>query len=253
MIKVNFQHGLAYRDDIFDNLVRMLVEVIISRQLWIALYQGREAISGVTLRQVITYSFMNIAVARLYSLWIIMNVNDNIRKGDVIFDISRPVSFRHIICCQAIGRALTASLPAAIVLHLVFKIVMPESFYVWMTFIISLIFGFFTLFLIDYLISLLGFWFVEVGGFQWSKESIVAILGGSYLPLWLYPSFLKSILEWLPFRGVSYTPLAIFIGKIGPEQAIRDIAVQLAWILALALLSRLIYSAAVKKLAVQGG
>ena len=138
-------------------------------------------------------------------------------------------------------------------LHLLFRLALPISPWVWTAFALSLTLGFFTSFLIDYIIALSDFWLTEVGGFYWSKGSIIAVLGGTYLPLWIYPPALARILEWLPFRGISYTPLAIFVGKIGLEQAPLAFGIQAVWVIVLAWLGQRLYAAAAKKLAVQGG
>jgi ABC-type uncharacterized transport system permease subunit len=58
---------------------------------------------------------------------------------------------------------------------------------------------------------------------------------------------------FLPFQGISYTPVAIFVGQIGLSQVPRAFLVQVAWLAILAVGSRRLYAAAIKRLAVQGG
>ena len=79
------------------------------------------------------------------------------------------------------------------------------------------------------------------------------LLGGTYLPLWIYPPLLKQILAFLPFQGLSYTPVAIFVGQIGLNQVPRVLVVQIAWLAILVAGSRRLYAVALKRLAVQGG
>ncbi|MBN1877140.1 MAG: hypothetical protein JXA33_23155 [Anaerolineae bacterium] len=257
LIKVNLQQQLAYRDEIVNQWLQMIVQVVISRCLWIALYQGREVVAGVTLAQALTYTVINIVVARLFSSWMIIDINDQIRSGDIVFALNKPMYFGHVqlylAAGEALGILLTASLPMALVLHLIFHFTLPASGWVWLIFGVSLILGFLTSFFIDYMIALSAFWLTEVGGFYWAKGSIIAVLGGTYLPLWIYPPALARVLDWLPFRGISYTPLAIFVGQIEPSDLPLAFGVQIAWVILLAWGSRWLYQAAARKLAVQGG
>ncbi len=130
------------------------------------------------------------------------------------------------------------------------EIVQQEAHKVWIAFNRNEVSAFF----IDYLIALSAFWLTDVGGFHWSKGSIIAILGGTFLPLWVYPPAVAQVLHWLPFRGIGYTPVAVFIGEIGAgSPTLEAPGLQLAWVVVLGLLSRRVYTAGVGKVAVQGG
>jgi len=103
------------------------------------------------------------------------------------------------------------------------------------------------------LFSLSGFWITETWGIFFAKWGVVDILGGKYLPLWIFPLVFKQIVLILPFRGINYTPLSILVGTVSPRRIPAELGFQILWIVLLACLGRLIYAAAVKKLAVQGG
>jgi ABC-2 type transport system permease protein len=113
--------------------------------------------------------------------------------------------------------------------------------------------GFLIAFLVDFIFSLAGFWVTETWGIFFAKWSIVDIFGGKFLPLWIFPPGLKQIAFILPFRGIHYTPLAIFVGEVSPQQIPAELGFQALWVILLASLGRFIYAVAVKKLAVQGG
>lgn len=136
---------------------------------------------------------------------------------------------------------------------LLFRPLLPSSASVWLYFGISLGLGFLTAYYLDYVLALIGFWTTELRGLFWAKGSIVSILGGTYLPLWIYPPILRRVLAFLPFQGISYTPVAIFVGQIGLDQVPRAFAVQIVWLVILTVGSRRLYASAMKRLAVQGG
>jgi ABC-2 type transport system permease protein len=240
------------------DLLQMFLQMLVFREVWIALYaSGRKAHAGVTLAQAVTYQLVNVIVVRLCSTWIVYSANHRIRTGSIVFQITRPMYYGHILLLEYIGQAgakfVTTSLPIFGVACLLFRPTLPSSAAVWLSFGLSLGLGFITAFYLDYLLALTGFWTTELGGLFWAKESVIMILGGTYLPLWIYPPLLRSILTFLPFQGVSYTPVAIFVGQIGLGQFPRAFAVQIAWLVVLAAGSRRLYAAAMRRLAVQGG
>jgi ABC-2 type transport system permease protein len=250
-------YQFTYPHELFTDLLQMLLQMLVFRQVWIALYAGREAHAGVALAQAVTYQLVNVIVVRLVSTWVLWSANHRIRTGDIVFQITRPMYYGHIMLFEFVGQAitklLTTSLPMFGVTCLLFRPTLPSSASVWLSFGVSLGLGFLTAFYVDYLLSLIAFWTTELGGLFWAKESIIMILGGTYLPLWIYPPVLRQILAFLPFQGISYTPVAIFVGQIGLSQVPRACVVQLAWLAILAAASRRLYASAMKKLAVQGG
>ena len=256
-IRYNLQYQFTYPHELVTDLLQMFLQMLVFRQVWIALYGGQDAYGGVTLAQAVTYQLINVIVVRLFTTWMLWSANHRIRTGDIVFTIMRPMYYGHILLFQFVGEALTklvtASLPMFAVTCLLFKPLLPSSPSVWLSFCVSLGLGFLTAFYVDYILSLIGFWTTELGGLFWAKDSIIMILGGTYLPLWIYPPVLRQILAYLPFQGISYTPVAIFVGQIGLSQVPRAFAVQIVWLAILAAASRRLYAAATKRLAVQGG
>jgi ABC-2 type transport system permease protein len=256
-IRVHLQYQFTYPHDMFTDLLQMFLQMLVFRQVWIALYGGQDAYAGVTLAQAVTYQLVNVIVVRLFSSWMVWASNERIRSGDIVFQITRPMYYGHILLFQFVGQAVTklvtTSVPMFVVACLLFRPTLPSSASVWLSFGVSLGLGFLTAFYLDYILSLIGFWTTELGGLFWAKGSIISILGGTYLPLWIYPPVLRQILAFLPFQGISYTPVAIFVGQIGLDQVARAFVVQIIWLAILAVASRRLYASAMKKLAVQGG
>jgi len=257
LIRVTLEYQFTYPHELFTDLLQMALLMLVERQMWIALYAGRDAHAGVTLAQAVTYQLVNVIVVRLFTTWVLWGANYQIRTGDIVFRITRPMYYGHIMLFEFVGQSvtklLTTSVPMFVVTCLLFRPTLPSSAAVWASFGVSLGLGFLTAFFVDYILALIGFWTTELGGLFWAKDSIIMILGGSYLPLWIYPPLLRQILTYLPFQGISYTPVAIFVGQIGLSQVPRAFVVQVAWLAILAAGSRRLYAAAMNKLAVQGG
>lgn len=73
------------------------------------------------------------------------------------------------------------------------------------------------------------------------------------IPLWFYPDWLNKISFFLPFRYVTFEPINFFLGKTAIMDAWIPLLTAFLWLAGLSLLDRLVWQAAVKKLAVNGG
>ena len=69
----------------------------------------------------------------------------------------------------------------------------------------------------------------------------------------MFPGWLQTITNFLPFAQVVYTPIALLSGILPPEQAPRLWVIQLAWAAGLLVASRLFFNFSVRKITVQGG
>jgi len=140
-----------------------------------------------------------------------------------------------------------------VIVTLLFGLTLPALGWPWLAFVVSMLLGFMTAFLLDLITVLIGSWTTETTGLFHTKGVLVSILGGRYVPLWVFPPALGQVVLLLPFRGVGYTPLAIFVGAIAPADVPAALGLQCVWIVILGAASRLLYAAAARKLSIQGG
>jgi viologen exporter family transport system permease protein len=257
LMLASLQEKLVYRFDLVVGLLRTLILILVFRYLWVALYGGQAEYAGVSLDQTITYAAMSMIISPLFPNALINEVGGRIRSGNVLFDITRPMYYGNLLLFPLIGQALatlvTSSLPMLAIAPFFVHLILPTSPLAWLAFLVSLALGFLIAYLVDYIAALAGFWITETWGIFFAKWNLIDVLGGKYLPLWIFPPVWKNIALLLPFRGMNYTPLAILGGEIGLRQAPLELGFQLLWIVLLAGLGRLIFAAAVKKLSVQGG
>jgi len=257
IIKSHVQETLVYRFDLVIGLVRALILVGVFRYLWLALYTGRPDVNGASLAQTLAYAALSLIINPLFSNWLIGKVANQMRTGNIIFDVTRPSYFGDLLLYQTVGQALvkliTTSIPLFVIVTVWLRIALPDTPVVWLGFAVSLVLSFLTAFYIDYLASLWNFWVTNASGMRFAKWSITDFLAGVYLPLWIFPAALQQVVLLLPFRGINYTPLAIFTGYILPDRIWPELAFQLVWVVVLMFVSRRLYVAAMRKLSVQGG
>ena len=149
---------------------------------------------------------------------------------------------------------LTAiTVPTVLLLTLVFKVhITPGPGLV--VFPISLILAFLISFNFDYLVGLMAFYNESVWGLTITKEVILTVLSGALIPLQFFPDAIQKILLVLPFQAIYYTPLMMVTQ---PDQNLviflQMLAVQFLWVIATFVITRLVYTQAIKVLRVSGG
>ena len=86
-----------------------------------------------------------------------------------------------------------------------------------------------------------------------AKFYVQELLSGLLVPMTMFPAAIAGALEWLPFQHIAYTPLRIYLGKLGTAELAQALAVQWAWAAALLAGGSLFWRWMAKRLTVQGG
>ncbi|HHK7830017.1 TPA: ABC-2 family transporter protein, partial [Streptococcus pneumoniae] len=85
------------------------------------------------------------------------------------------------------------------------------------------------------------------------KNSLVAFMSGSLIPLSFFPKIIADILYFLPFSSLIYTPVMIIVGKYNISQMIQAVLLQLFWLLVMIALSQIIWKRVQSHITIQGG
>jgi ABC-2 type transport system permease protein len=69
----------------------------------------------------------------------------------------------------------------------------------------------------------------------------------------MFPGWLISIAQYLPFKYLAYFPATAMLGRYTHQQLLTEMAIQTAWVLGLLVLNRLAYNRGVRRYAAHGG
>jgi len=249
---------LAYRFEFFTAILGALLMTALLYYLWTAIYHNSTSIQ-MSYQALITYVCLGQAFsfARPGQRRVMMRIGGGIRNGHILIDLIRPTDYQMLTFSDTCGaylmETLFVSLPSYLLALLVFGISLPASSQAAVGFVVSLFGAFFLIFSVDFMIGLMGFWTFNIWGLGYAKIAILDILGGTIIPLSLFPDWLRSIALALPFQGMAYTPLAIYIGTIQGNSIWLSILNQFAWGVGLVLLTRLIWLRAKRRIEIQGG
>jgi ABC-2 type transport system permease protein len=106
--------------------------------------------------------------------------------------------------------------------------------------------------MIAVLIGLGAFFIEEVRPLHWIYNKLLMSVGGMFLPLDVFPAWLRRISEWLPFRLIIYAPARTFVAYDGAF-LLRAMAGQLVYLVVIAALLGAVWHWGKRRIVVHGG
>ena len=254
--RMAIQRTWAYRARMVLWILRNMLMLFMLRMVWTAVYGDREIMNGVTLSAMILY--VTIAMLQQYLLEPVamFELDARIQRGTVAGDLIRPVGLIPQLLAYDVG-FLIGRLPLiALVLPMaaiIGSVQLPPTFAATIGFLVSLILAYVLGLLIWLPVGMLGFWTISTAGIRFLLSSVMAFVSGQMIPLWFMPGFLRTVLEWLPFQGMAFAPLSIYVGQVSGGEIVRTIGVQLVWIVILSFAVTRLWQRARNVLTIQGG
>ncbi len=261
ILKTSIEEKLVYRSDFaFATFVRFL-PIVTQIFLWAAIYGAEpdRVRNGYRYADMVAY-YLLAMVARAFSSMpgLSSGIAREIRDGTVKKYLTQPIDMLGYLFWHRIAHKLVYYLVAAVPFALVFWMCRdyfpgwPDAFAV-SAFAVSLLMGFLIGFLIEALIGLIGFWFLEVSSLIFIYMMINFFLSGHMIPLdWLGPDFV-AWMSYSPFKFLAYTPAAIMLGKLSHAEIWFELTVGAGWILVLLVLTRAAFHRGVRRYGAFGG
>ncbi|MEI7033349.1 ABC transporter permease [Streptomyces pratensis] len=231
------------------------IQISLYYWLWTALYTG----DGGDAAQVCSYSALAVLLsrvrwtARYYSR---EAVPARIREGTIAYWFVRPLGPRQYYFLRGIGEiALGGSVALLGYLSClaVGVVQLPASALVGLLSLVGIALGQCILYYLGLLLDLACFWLVTNDSVKHIYVFVQDLLSGALLPLWLFPGWLGSLADVLPFKAAVYLPLALYVGRTPVESSVSMFVVQIVWCVVLAALTRLLWRRASLRVMVQGG
>jgi ABC-2 type transport system permease protein len=208
-------------------------------------------------REFTAYYLGVLAVRLLTSTWVVWQMSMEIRDGTLSSRLLRPIHPLLAYAAQHMAgvpmRALVVSPILAIMVVAAGDRLALRSPAMVGLFAASLLGAWLLIFFTMVLVGALAF-FVDsaIAVFElWL--AVHAIFSGYLIPLEALPSWIGRAAAVLPFRFMLGYPVEILVGLLGPAAALRQLAVQWGYVVALAALAMLVWRAGVKRFAAFGG
>lgn len=208
--------NLAYVGEVISRTIFMAVILYIFMRLWTVVYAGNgtERLGGLTLPEMIWYLMLTESMF-LSNVRVSMEVDEDVRTGRLAVQLLRPASYGVARFAQSAGERLVRLASSIVTGSLVaFVLVGPIRFSARGVAIFLLMLP--MVFVIDFLgyfgVGLCAFWLESTAGLTLIYMRVSMLLGGTLLPLDVFPAALQPIMRALPFASTAYGPARLFIG-----------------------------------------
>ncbi len=257
VVRCSFLTGVVWRLNYIFTLVSNLVYIVVLYFLWKSIYAGSNTLNGMTFNQVFVYMTIASSIFVLFKTWLDWFVSREIINGAITVRLTKPLDFQGMMMATTFGQMLNnlliITIPAMIVLFVVFKATLPLGWNV-LFFCLSLPLACILSLLIDYIVGLTSFYTESLWGISTSKEIIVLVLSGGLIPLRFFPEEMRTVLMYLPFQAIYHTPAGILTDvSLSVTNYIAMLGIQTFWVAALLVVSRLLFAQAVKVVTINGG
>jgi len=256
-MKLQMQVYLTYRFEVFAALITRFILILANLFLWSSVYTGQDTIQGVSRDQMITYSILSVCLSIMCQCGVQGSLNGDVRGGNIAILLMRPYHLLAGYFAEDIGtivvKTCTIVAPILVLSGIFLPFQGPASWSVLPLVLLGYLFGFLILWLLSVLVSMFTFVTMELGNMGVVKDTIVAILSGSMIPLWFFPKGVEQALMLTPFPYTYQTPLGLYIGKISPSEGMWQILIQLCWVVLLMAVVSFVWKKVQNKVLIQGG
>lgn len=223
----------------------------------LAVLRERPAINGFDAVDAVTFTFVMQGMLMVIGIFGTKEIADRVQSGDVVSDLYRPVDFQAYWLADTYGRsafhAIFRGVPPFLVGALAFHLRLPTAADVWVSFVLSVFLAVTVAFGWGFVLQLVAFWLLDIKGPHQLGWLMAQFFGGVFLPLAFYPTWLHAIAYSTPFPAMAQLPVEVFLGKHRGVDLVPLYAQQLAWVVVMLGIGRLVLSRAMRKVVVQGG
>jgi ABC-2 type transport system permease protein len=261
--RLAFLKFLAYRLRYYTGVVSYTIFVAGNYYLYRALFASRAAtgqeavIGGMTLGATITYVIMS-WVGRSFTFNNIdRELAYSIQQGNVAMQLVKPFHVQSVMMAEAVGEAvfrlMMFTLPILVVVIPVFGLQRPgdPARYLWT--LLSFMLGLAVNSQINFLLGCLAFELKSIWGVLRAKGICIDFLSGVLIPFTFFPAWVQTSVRYLPFQGISYVPVMIYLEKDPGGSLANALLLQFAWAVGLFVAGRIVWTRAVRRVTLQGG
>jgi len=258
-MRAELKNMRAYQLDFLSSVIYLPVEMGVVYFLWFVIYSysGQIIIGGLSFGDVVVYYLLQRIASRIVGRgFVVREVGEDIRKGNLSIYLCRPVDYPTYKLFSVLSYT-TVNLLAGVAIFVVVSAslslwIQLDPLY-WASFIVSILLGLIIYYSFTLCIGLLAFWTEETGTLLILVDGITHAFSGSMIPLTMYPAAIYQVVSFLPFRYIYFSPLLIYLGKMSANECIAEIAIQSTYVALLLIGSRMILRSGLKRYDAQGG
>lgn len=260
ILQTSMAERFAYRSDFALGTLFRFLPIITQIFLWGAIFgtmdtRSDKQIEGYTYGEMVAY-YLLAMLARAFSSMpgLSSGIARDIREGTLKKYLTQPIDMLGYLFWYRVAHKLVYYVVATIPFVIVFYLC-RDYFPGWpdlltvLGVIASLQMAFLMGFLIESLLGLIAFWFLEVSSLLFIYMMLNYFLSGHMIPLDMLPGWV----EWLPFKYLAYVPCKMALGKYSHAEMGQELLVEAVWIAALLWMKRWVFARGLRQYGAYGG
>lgn len=212
------------------------------------------AVGGYDILRASTYVWVGQGLLGAIPLWVMNDVAERVKSGDIAVDLLRPVWTIGQWWAVDLGRAASQVLPRLVPMLLVGAlttgVALPTRPEGYLLFALSLILAASLAFFAWLLVNLLALWVTEVRGYLNLLMMVLSLLVGLIVPVSWFPDWLRIADSWTPFPSMFQAPIEVMMSSVTSPQII---ATQALWLVVLVGCAHVMLARGSRRLVVNGG
>lgn len=252
--EVGFREASAYRFDAAMTVVSSGIFLLLYYMVWESIAASGTLTSSVT--EIMAYMVLGQVISNAVFVNVEPFIGAKVRKGTIVNELKRPISFRMHTYTYFVGRTLfnvVSKAAPVIVLGILFLNVPVPNVTQGAAFLFSLFLGYNMVFSLAYATGMLVFWTKVEWSLRVTRNMMQNLFSGVLFPLYLLPAQIRDVFNYLPFHAMADAPINIFLGNTTGTALLHVYGIQLFWTLVILVAGELLWHRAKQNLSVQGG
>jgi len=255
--RIGFANMLAFRLRYYTGIVTYLINVAVYYFIWRAIFALDPHYASFTFPEMVTYVAVGWIIRSMYFNNIDAELAEDILEGKISMTMLKPVSVQWVSIGRALGEALfrllMLSIPASLLIGLVFPVSLPASLAHAAAFLVSLAGSVMLVAGMNFIVGTCAISLKSILGLLRAKFWMQDLLSGLLVPITLFPAPLREVSAWLPFQHIGYTPMMIYLGKIGWSEIARALALEAFWVAFLLAFGAWFWNRMSRRITIHGG
>lgn len=255
LMRIGFAEAVAYRAELFVWILATTMPLVMLA-FWTAV--AHEApVGNYGEARFTAYFLVTFIVRQLTGSWVSWEINFEIKQGTMAMRLLRPIDPAWSYATEnvaAVPLRVVAALPVAVImLATVGRSQLTHDPAIYGAFALAVLGGWAITFLTSFAIGALAFHMESSLKVMDAWIAATFVFSGYLIPIEIFPSFLRTIADALPFRYQLGFPVELLIGAHDRRSALIMLAKQWAFVVLAFVAARLLWRSGVKRYAAFGG
>jgi ABC-2 type transport system permease protein len=255
LLRVGFADAVAYRAEMLVWVLATTMPLVML-PLWMAVAEVAP-VGRYGKPQFVSYFLATFIVRQITGSWAFYEISFEVRNGTLAMRLLRPVHPLLAYAAEGIAAMpmrFAVSLPVAIVMFAAIgRAAMTRDPVLWALWAVSVVGGWIITLLVNLVIGCLSFFVESSMKLMDAWLVFFFVLSGYLIPIDLFPSALRSAVNWLPFRYQIGLPVELMTGAHDHRGALVLLAGQWAWVAVGLAATALLWRRGLRQFAAYGG